>query len=115
MRKSAETLSLPQTYNVDAHASVKRIAKAAAELSARHAAQFVRLTALARSIQKYLPASKAKRSDCVQLARTLVDHAEQYRERADMEDIAFSIIATDSRYLLDDEARAAFLGKPDSR
>jgi len=51
----------------------------------------------------------------VQLARTLVDHAEQYRERADLEDIAFSIIATDSRYLLDDEARAEFLGKTDSR
>lgn len=65
MRKTAESLSLPQPYNADAHANVKRIAKAAAELSARHAAQFARLTALARSIQKYLPASKAKRSDCV--------------------------------------------------
>ncbi|PZR47757.1 MAG: hypothetical protein DI523_13200 [Paraburkholderia fungorum] len=63
MRKSAETLSLPQMYNGDAHASVKRIAQTAAELSGRHAAQFAKLAALAKSIQKYLPASKEKKPD----------------------------------------------------
>jgi hypothetical protein len=50
-------------YNGGAHASVKRIVQTSAELSGRHAAQFAKLAALAKSIQKYLPASKAKKTD----------------------------------------------------
>jgi len=111
MSKSAETSTLPQPQNVDARVSVKRIASAAAELSKRHTAQFANLAALARTVQSYIPASKTKLDDYAQLARALVDFAERYKQQADMEDIAFSIIATDTQFLLNDEARAAFLGR----
>ncbi|MFM0041892.1 MULTISPECIES: hypothetical protein [Paraburkholderia] len=110
MSKSVETSPLQQPHNVDAHARVKRIASAAADLSERHAAQFANLAALARTLQTVMLASKVKLDDYAQLARALVDCAEQYKEQADLEDIAFSIIATDSQFLLDDEARAAVLG-----
>jgi hypothetical protein len=111
MSKSAETSTLPQPHNVDARVSVKRIASAAAELSKRHTAQFANLAALARTVQTYMPVSKVNLDDYAQLARTLIDCAEQYEQQADMEDIAFSIIATDTQFLLNDEARAAFLGR----
>lgn len=110
MSKSAETSILQQPHNVDAHARVKRIASAAADLSERHAAQFANLAALARTLQTVMPASQVKLDDYAQLARALVDCAERYKEQADLEDIAFSIIATDTQFLLDDEARAAVLG-----
>ncbi|MFM0300660.1 hypothetical protein PQQ99_11115 [Paraburkholderia sediminicola] len=110
MSKSAEISPLQQLHNVDARVSVERIARAAAELSKRHTAQFANLAALARTVQTYVPASKAKLDDYAQLARALVDCAEHYRQQADIEDIAFSIIATDNQFLLDDKARAAVLG-----
>jgi hypothetical protein len=110
MSKSVETSPLQQPHNVDAYARVKRIASAAADLSERHAAQFANLAALARTLQTVIPASQVKLDDYAQLARALVDCAEQYKEQADLEDIAFSIIATDTQFLLDDEARTAVLG-----
>ncbi|MFM0731886.1 hypothetical protein PQQ52_15500 [Paraburkholderia sediminicola] len=115
MSKSVETSPFQQPHSVEAHARVKRIASAAADLSERHAAQFANLAALARTLQTVISASKVKLDDYAQLARALVDCAEQYKEQADLEDIALSIIATDTQFLLDDEARAAVLGSRSRR
>ncbi|CAB3777656.1 hypothetical protein [Paraburkholderia caffeinilytica] len=58
---------------------VRRVAKEAAALIARHQAQFANLAALARTIQTYMPTGKKHQSDYGLLASALADSAENYR------------------------------------
>ncbi|MGF6769892.1 hypothetical protein P3T18_002371 [Paraburkholderia sp. GAS199] len=95
--------------NRNPNESIKRIAEAAAESSKRHLTQFANLAALARTIQTYIPANSVEARDYAQLSQAFVECAERYQQLADIDDIAFSIIAADSPQLLDKVHRASVL------
>jgi len=101
---SSKPLSIVTTREIQ----VQRIAKEAAALSKQHKAQFSNLAALARTIQSYIPAGKQQR-DYALLASALVDSAENYKNQAEIHDVAFSLVATDGVHLLDPDVRADIL------
>lgn len=90
--------------------SAQRVATAAAKVTKRHAVQFDHLTALAKSVQRYVPAGKTEKArHCADLAEELVTLSERLSRVAHAEDIMFGLIATDNLILLDDDARADVL------
>jgi hypothetical protein len=115
MTRTAEIKSLSQPCRTIAEISVERIARTAAESSRRHTAQFTNLAALARTIQKYIPAGAPRQQkDFADLARTMVDCAEFYKDRAVAEDVFFSLIATDTLDLFDPDVRADVLRRAEA-
>ncbi len=109
MSKSAEPPPLTQSHTSGHEPNAKRIARAAAELSRRHTTRFAHLAALARTLESYIPSNAKKQGEYAQLARMLVEFADQFRQDAEIDDIVFSIITHDTQDLLDDDVRARFL------
>ncbi len=109
MAKSAAFSPIPQARNTRIDFTVPRIAKEAAKVSKRHIAQFTNIAALARTIQSYIPPGKVLQKDFADLTNALIDCADFYRDRAVAEEVAFSLVATDTLYLLDPDLRADIL------
>jgi len=95
--------------------NARRVASVAAEMSKRYVTQFAHLAAMARTVQAHIATdSPDTNKERAILTQALAECADQFSQYANVNELTFSLVATDNMHLVDMDVCAAILGTRDS-